>query len=78
MLLSTFAQYGVAARIDAVGSTVTVKDVDYSFDLAHMNAPEREIQDAQHKRTAEDVGRVRKQAWTSRYASARCGRVRER
>ena len=46
MLLSTLAQYLVAAGVDAAAITVTVKGVDYSFDLAQIEAPEREIQDA--------------------------------
>ncbi|MEZ0112348.1 hypothetical protein ABH920_006367 [Catenulispora sp. EB89] len=42
MLLSTLAEYLLAAGADAA----TVKGPDYSFGLAHVDASEREIQDA--------------------------------
>ena len=46
MLLSTLAQYLMAAGVDAAAITVTVNGVDYSFDLAQIDAPAREIPDA--------------------------------
>jgi hypothetical protein len=45
MLLSTLAEYLLAAGVDAATITVTVKGLDYSFDLAHVGAPGREIRD---------------------------------
>ena len=44
-MLSTLAEYLMATGVDAATITVTVKGLDYSFDLAHVDAPEREIQD---------------------------------
>jgi len=46
MLLSTLAEYLLAAGVDAATITVTVKGQDYSFDLAHVDAPEHEAQEA--------------------------------
>lgn len=45
MLLSTLADYLLAAGVDAATITVTVKGLDYSFDLAHVDTPAHEIQD---------------------------------
>jgi len=45
MLLSTLSDYLLAAGIDAGTITVTVKGLDYSFDLAHFDTAEHEIQD---------------------------------
>lgn len=46
MLLSTLAQYLQAAGVDAAAITVTVGGVDYSFDLAQVEAAVPEIQDS--------------------------------
>ena len=46
MLLSTLAEYLLAAGVDAATITVTVKGLDYTFDLTHMNAPEHYTLDA--------------------------------
>lgn len=50
ILLSTPAEYPAAAGVQAaaitVTVTVTVNGLDYSFDLTHVEAPEREIRDA--------------------------------
>lgn len=40
ILLSTLAEYLLAAGVDAATITVTVKGLDYSFDLAHVDAPD--------------------------------------
>ena len=45
MLLSTLAEYLLAAGVDAATITVTVKGQHYSFDLAHV-APAHEAQEA--------------------------------
>jgi DNA-binding transcriptional regulator YiaG len=45
MLLSTLAEYLLAAGVDAATITVTVKGLDYSFDLAHVDTPAHAIQD---------------------------------
>jgi len=46
MLLSTLAEYLLAAGVDAATITVTVKGLDYTFDLTHMNVPEHDTQGA--------------------------------
>lgn len=46
MLLSTLAEYLLAAGVDAAAITVTVKGRDYSFDLGHADALGQEAQDA--------------------------------
>lgn len=43
----------MAVGVDAAAITVIVKGVDYSFGLAQIDAPEREIGDAQNSRTTE-------------------------
>ena len=46
MLLSTLAEYLLAAGVDAATITVTVKGLDYTFDLTHIDTPEHDTQDA--------------------------------
>jgi transcriptional regulator with XRE-family HTH domain len=46
LLLSTLAEYLLAAGVDAATITVTVKGRDYTFDLTHMDTRERDAQDA--------------------------------
>lgn len=46
MLLSTLAEYLAAAGVEAAAITVTVKGLDYSFDLAAVRGAEHDRQDA--------------------------------
>jgi hypothetical protein len=46
MLLSTLADYLLAAGVDSAAITVTVKGRDYSFDLSHVGTNERDVQAA--------------------------------
>lgn len=46
MLLSTLAEYLLAAGVDAAAITVTVRGHDYSFELGHADDLEQEAQGA--------------------------------